>query len=140
MHVMTKLETILDDAKTIAVVGISSNPERISHIVARYLQDAGFRVIPVNPGHKRLLDTTCYPDLLTIPEEITIDIVDVFRRPEHTADVVEQVVERARRTGQRPLVWTQIGVSSDEAMAVAKAADLPYVANACTMATHKRMA
>jgi uncharacterized protein len=128
---------VLSSAKTIAVVGISSNPSRISHVVATYLKDAGYTVIPINPGHKELLDVPCYPDLTSVPADVSIDVVDIFRRPEFTAGVVAQVAERASRTGNRPVVWTQIGVSSPEAQQAASDAGLPYIANTCTMAVHK---
>ncbi len=128
---------VLRDATTIAVVGISSNPERISHVVARYLQQAGYEIVPVNPGHKHLLGVACYPDISAIPDDIHLDIVDIFRKPEHTAEMVRLVAERAERTGNRPVVWTQLGVSSDEAAQIATGAGLPYVTNECTMATHR---
>ena len=133
------LKTALEDARTIAVVGCSPRATRTSHRIARYLQDAGYTVIPVNPHHDELLGVPCYPDLLSIPEDTEIDIVNVFRQPRFTEGVVQDAVDRSERTRERPLIWTQLGVSSREAQALAAAHDLPYVANRCIMVEHARL-
>ncbi len=129
----------LQSARTIAVVGCSKRPTRTSHKIARYLQEAGYRVIPVNPYAEELLGERCYPDVQGIPEEVGVDIVNVFRRPEHTAAMVEDAAARAEATGTKPLVWTQLGVSSTEAQALAEEAGLPYVKNRCIMVEHARL-
>lgn len=126
----------LRSAQTIAVVGCSPRGFQTSHRIARYIQDAGIRMVPVNPNHDEILGERAYPDLASIPEDVEIDIVDVFRRPEHTAGVVRDAAERAEQTGQRPLIWTQIGVHSAEAERLAEEAGLPYVANRCLMVDH----
>lgn len=130
------LSAVLRSARTIAVVGCSPRGFQTSHRIARYIQNAGFQMIPVNPNHDEILGETAYPDLVSIPDDVEIDIIDVFRRSEYTADVVRDAADRAARTGNRPVVWTQIGVHSAEAAALADEADLPYVADRCLMVDH----
>ena len=127
---------ILEGATTVAVVGCSPRGFQTSHRIARYIQEAGLTMIPVNPHHDEILGETCYPDLVSIPDDIEVDIVDVFRRSEFTADVVRDAADRAERTDNRPVVWTQIGVHSEEAERLAGEAGLPYIANRCLMVDH----
>ncbi len=137
---MHSFQKILAEAKTIAVVGCSNNPARTSNSIARYLIGEGYNVIPVNPGHKEILGRPCYPAVSEIPAETKIDIVNIFRRPAHTAAMVEDVVKRIKETGEKPVIWTQIGVSSKEAERLATAADLPYIKNRCILVEHSRYA
>ena len=137
---MNNFEEILNTAQHIAVVGCSDNPARTSNSIARYLISAGFTVIPVNPNHAEVLGQTCYPSVQDIPEDINIDIVNIFRRPAHTADMVRDVLARVAKTGEKPVIWTQIGVSSREAQQLAEEADLPYIKNRCILVEHSRMA
>jgi predicted CoA-binding protein len=132
------LKAALEGARTVAVVGCSPRATRTSHRIARYLQDAGYVVVPINPHHDELLGVPCYPDLLHIPEDTEIDIVNVYRQPRFTEGVVQDAVDRNERTGERPLVWTQLGVSSRAAQELAAEHDLPYVANRCIMVEHAR--
>jgi predicted CoA-binding protein len=131
--------TVLDTAETIAVVGCSATPTRTSHKIARYLQERGYRIVPVNPNYDAVLGETCYPDLPSVPADIEIDIVDIFRAPKHTADMVRSAIERVKQTGQRPVIWTQLGVSSSEAEELAAEADLPYVRNRCVKIEYDRL-
>ena len=133
---MSDLASLLDDARTIAIFGASSKRYRTSHHVAAYLQGVGYRIVPVNPNYTTVLGERCYPDLAAVPDDVALDIVDIFRRSAHTADAVRQVIAYAERTGRRPVVWTQLGVHAPEAERLAEAAGLPYVADACTMAVH----
>ncbi|MFW5973051.1 MAG: CoA-binding protein [Bacteroidota bacterium] len=127
----------LQSARTIAVVGCSGHSGRTSHSIARYLLSNDIEVIPVNPNYEEILGLTCYPDLHHIPEEIRIDIVNIFRRPAFTKDVVEMTAEFAKQRGYRPLIWTQLGVSTREAEQLAEAHELPYVRNRCIMVEHR---
>ncbi|MEM1057008.1 MAG: CoA-binding protein [Bacteroidota bacterium] len=127
-------------ARTIAIVGCSPRAFQTSHRIAQYLQEAGFRIVPVNPYHDEILGEVAYPDLQSIPDGLEIDIVNIFRRSEHTAGVVRDAIERAARTGHQPLIWTQLGVHSDEAEALAEEAQLPYVAERCIMVDHRTLA
>ncbi|MEO0557581.1 MAG: CoA-binding protein [Bacteroidota bacterium] len=130
------LETVLASARTIVVVGCSPRGFQTSHRIARYIQNVGIRMIPVNPHQEEILGERCYPDVQSIPEDVEIDIVDIFRRSEFTEGVVNDVAERASETGQRPVIWTQLGVHSEEAEQAAEEAGLPYVANRCLMVDH----
>ena len=88
---------ILGDSRTIAVVGLSSNPDRPSNEVAEFLQSKGYRIVPVNPKETEVLGERAYPSLLDVPEEIRIDVVDVFRRAEDTPEIAEQAVARGAK-------------------------------------------
>ncbi|MEF8817731.1 MAG: CoA-binding protein [Salinibacter sp.] len=131
--------TILDTADTIAVVGCSTTPTRTSHKIARYLQARGYRVVPVNPNYDAVLGEPCYPDLPSIPAGVELDVVDIFRRPEHTADMVRSAIARTEQTGEQPVIWTQLGVSSPEAKELAEEAGLPYVRNRCIKIEYDRL-
>ena len=130
------IAAVLRDARTIAVVGCSPRGFQTSHRIARYIQDAGIRMVPVNPHHDEVLGEAAYPSLDAIPDDVEVDVVDVFRRPEFVPDVVRDAAARAERTGRRPVIWTQIGVHSPEAQRLAGEAGLPYVADRCLMIDH----
>lgn len=136
---MSDVESILANAKTIAVVGLSPRPTRTSHKIARYLQQVGYRIIPVNPFHEEVLGEKSYPSLDAIPDEEIIDIVDIFRRPSHAVDVVQDAIKRKGRTGRSPVIWTQIGVSSADAETLATSNGFEYVRNRCTLVVHSSM-
>lgn len=133
---MNSFIDILKAAKNIAVVGCSPNPARTSNAIARYLIGAGYTVIPVNPNHTEILGQVSYPDLQSIPADVQVDIVNVFRRPAHTEGVVQDTLERIKTTGESPVIWTQIGVSSRQAEELAEGAGLTYVKNRCIMVEH----
>lgn len=114
------IEESLKNSRTIAVVGISPRPERPSHYVAKYLQEQGYRIIPVNPLIKEVLGEKCYPDLKSVQEPV--DIVDIFRRSELVRPIVEEAIEiRAK------YIWMQDGVINEEAKAIANASGIPVV-------------
>jgi len=123
---------ILDDARTVAVVGISHKEGRDSHKVARYLKEKGYRVIPVNPKYKEVLGEPCYPDLKSVPH--AIDIVDIFRRN----DAIPAVVDEAIEVGAR-CVWMQLGLCHNGAADRAREAGLDVVMNKCSKIEHMRM-
>jgi predicted CoA-binding protein len=125
---------LLTSARTIAVVGLSDKPERDSNEVARYLQANGYRVIPVNPALPEVLGERSYPSLAEVPAQLTLDIVDVFRRSDQVGPVVEAAI--ARGVGA---VWMQLGVSNAEAAAAAEARGIPVVENLCIMQQHRRL-
>jgi uncharacterized protein len=122
---------ILKKYKTIAVVGLSSNPMRPSHEVSEYMQSAGYRIIPVNPNETEVLGEKSYAGLEDVPEKI--EIVDIFRRTEE----VPAVVESAVRIGAK-VVWMQLGIESQEAAEKARAAGLVVVEDACILIEHKK--
>jgi len=119
-----RIETILYGSKTVAVVGISDKPDRPSHGVAKYLQERGFRVIPVNPLLTEVLGEKSYKSLSEIPERV--DLVDVFRK---SADV-PPIAEEAVRIGAR-FFWMQEGVGSDRAREILDAAGIPWIMDRC---------
>ena len=127
-----RLRTILTEARTIAVVGLSSSPYRASHGVARYLQNHGYRIIPVNPHETEVLGERAYPTILDVPEKI--DVVDVFRRSEYTIDVAEDSVKAGAK-----VLWLQSGIVNDEAQRVAQEAGLDVVMDACIKIEHQRL-
>jgi predicted CoA-binding protein len=130
----TQLRSLLERARTIAVVGCSPKPERDSHRVAGFLQSAGYRVIPVNPIADEILGERAYPDLGSIPGETPLDIVDVFRRPEHVPAVVDAVLGRGAGA-----LWLQLGCSHPESEARARAAGLEVVSDRCIKIEHRRL-
>ena len=117
--------------KTIAIVGLSSNTARPSNGVASYLQKHGFRVIPVNPAEQEILGEKCYPDLLSIPAEINIDVVDIFRRSQDVLPIVEQAITRKPQ-----YVFMQEGVINDEAAAIAEKAGIKVIMDKCIKKVH----
>jgi predicted CoA-binding protein len=125
-------EEILRGARTIAVVGASPDPSRMSHGVMRYLQRVGYRCIPVNPNAGEVLGERCYPLLADVPEPI--DLVDVFRRAEYCAGVAREAAAAGA-----PALWLQLGLRSAEARDVAETAGMEYVEDACTAVVHRRL-
>ncbi len=126
------LKAILGDARTIAVVGLSSKPWRDSYRIARYLQDHGYRIVPVNPKETEVLGEQAYPSLLDVP--IPIDAVDVFRRSEHTPDIARQAVAVGAK-----VLWLQLDIVNDEARTIAEEAGLDVVMGVCIMVEHHRL-
>ncbi len=126
------LRRILADCRTIAVVGLSADWYRPSFFAAKYLQEHGYRIVPVNPRYEEILGERCWPSLAAIPHPV--DMVDVFRR---TADV-PPIAREAVAIGARCL-WQQLGVVSDEADAIARAAGLDSVADRCVKIEHARL-
>lgn len=123
---------ILATSKTIAVVGLSNNPERPSHEVASYLQDEGYRIIPVNPRISETVGVKAYPSLHDIPEPV--DVVQIFRRPEHVPLIVDDAIAIGAK-----VVWMQLGIVHEEAAARARAAGLRVVLNTCMATTHSAL-
>ena len=115
---MDLVEEQLRNSKTIAVVGLSPNPDRDSHRVSAYLQSQGYRIIPVNPTVDEVLGEKSYPDLTSVPEPI--DMVDIFRRSELVMPVVEEAVQVGAR-----YIWMQDGVVNEEAAEKARAGWYP---------------
>jgi len=126
------LETIYSPAMTIAVVGLSPNPDRESHSIALYLQEQGYRVIPVNPKAEEILGERSYPSLRDIPEPV--DVVQVFRRPEAVPTIVEDAIAIGAN-----VVWMQVGIVHEAAAEHARQAGLQVVMNTCMRATHRRL-
>ena len=117
--------------RTIAVVGLSPKPERASHDVARYLLSQGYKIIPVNPVQEEILGLKCYPNLSAIPEPV--DLVDVFRRPEHCPPIAKEAVAIGAKA-----LWLQLGIANDEAARIASDGGLLVVMDRCIKIEHGR--
>jgi predicted CoA-binding protein len=129
---MPSVLELLRTSRTIAVVGLSSKRWRPSYGVSEYMQRAGYRIIPVNPGETEVLGEKSYAGLEEVPEKV--DIVDVFRRSEFVPEIVEQAI----RIGARA-VWLQEGVVHEEAAAKARAAGLMVVMDRCILKEHRKL-
>jgi predicted CoA-binding protein len=127
-----ELRSILRASHTVAVVGLSSKPTRPSFGVAWYLQDKGYRIVPVNPNETEVLGERAFASLLDV--DVPIDAVDVFRRAEHTPEVARQAV----RVGAKVL-WLQEGVVNEEAFRIATEGGLDVVMGACMMRERERL-
>lgn len=121
---MRSAREILEEARVIAVVGCSDSPSRDSYRIAAYLQRQGYRIIPVNPTIESALGERAYPDLQSVPE--TVDLVNVFRRPEAVPDVVEDAIASGA-----PAIWLQLGVGNDAAEERARQAGLDVISDQC---------
>ena len=124
--------SLLETSRRIAVVGCSPKPDRDSHAIAKYLIDAGYDVVPVNPGQDSILGRKCYPDVKSIPGGV--DIVDIFRSPEHVPPVVEDAIEAGAKA-----VWLQLGVGNEEAEERAIEAGLTVVSERCILVVHRAL-
>lgn len=127
-----EIAAILKRYKTVAVVGLSSDPARPSFQVAQYLQQHGYRIIPVNPACQEILGEKCYPSLQDIP--FPVEVVDVFRRVE----AVPAIVAEAIAIGAR-VVWLQLGLISEEAARQARSAGLEVVMDRCMKVEHAHL-
>jgi predicted CoA-binding protein len=125
------IDQLLATTKTIAVVGLSDNPGRASHHVAGYMQQQGYRIIPVNPSVQEVLGEKSYASLHEIPEPV--DMVDVFRKPDAVPAIVADAIAIKAKS-----VWLQEGIVHNEAAAQAEAAGLTVVQNKCLLKEHAR--
>ena len=126
------LRRILSECRTVAMVGLSANWYRPSYFAAKYLQEHGFRVIPVTPRYEEVLGEKCYPALDAIP--VPVDVVDCFRR----AEEIPAIAEAAVAIGARVL-WMQLGIRNEEAVARAEAAGLEVVQDRCMKIEYARL-
>ena len=127
-----KMREILSEAKTIAVVGHSDKPHRTSYQIAQYLRQAGYDVYPVNPTVDEIDGETSYATLADVP--VDIDIVNVFRRSEHLADVVDDAIEVGAKA-----IWAQLGVEDEAAQTTAIEAGIHMTSNRCIKVEHRRL-
>ncbi len=127
-----EIRTILNSYKTVAVVGLSSNPDKASYRVAEYLKNHGYRIIPVNPNVDRVLGEKSYPDLKSVP--LPVDIVDIFRRPEAIPAIVDDAIGiRAK------VIWMQLGLYDEESARKARQAGLQVVQSRCMERENMKM-
>jgi len=123
------LKKILTKSRNIAIVGLSPKENRPSYQVAVYLQEAGYTIIPVNPGHESILGESCYPDLQTIPAKV--DVVNIFRRSDHVVPIVQDAVKIGAA-----VIWMQLGIVNTHAAEIAEQAGMTVVMNRCIKIDH----
>ena len=129
-----ELRVLLGRAKTVAVVGLSSKPDRPSLSVAAYLQEHGYRIVPVNPNETEVVGEPAYPSLLDIPSDVIVDVVDVFRRGEETPEVARDAVAIGAK-----VLWLQDGIVNEEAYRIASEAGLDVIMGVCIRRTKQRL-
>ncbi|MPZ79524.1 MAG: CoA-binding protein [Actinophytocola sp.] len=129
---LSVIERLVRESRTVAVVGLSGNPGRPSFGVARYLRQAGLRIFPVNPALSSWQGLPAYATLADLPEPV--DIVDVFRRPEHVPDIAREAVSAGAGA-----LWLQLGVISEEGAALAAAGGLDVVMDRCLAVEHREV-
>ncbi len=127
-----EMTQFLTQVKTIAVVGLSDDPARISYEVAAYLQAQGYEIVPVNPNARMVLGRPAKPSLRDVSDEV--DVVDVFRKSEAVSDIVDDAIAIGAKG-----IWLQLGISDHEAEKRAKDAGLFVVSNRCLMVEHRRL-
>jgi predicted CoA-binding protein len=127
-----QVKQILLDTKTIAVVGMSTRPDRPAHDVPKYLKEHGYRVIPVNPNATEILGERAYPNLRSIPREIQIDTVQIFLHSEDVPPVVEDAIAIGAK-----VIWMQEGVRHEQAAMRAQEAGLQVIQDRCMRAAHR---
>ena len=132
MSTIAQLRRILKNNHTIAIVGLSADWYRPSYFAAKYMQEHGYQVIPVNPKYTEILGEKCYPDLKSIPEKI--DIVDVFRKSSDCAPIAKEAVAIGAK-----VLWLQLGVENDEAKEIAEKAGVEFVQNRCVKIEYARL-
>jgi predicted CoA-binding protein len=137
-----QIREILQNYRTIAVIGLSQDPHKDSHHVAAYMKHYGYRIIPVNPSAQEILGEKSYPSLLDIPEETqkTIEVVNVFRRSEDVPQIVEQAINLKKKLGKPLVIWMQLGIVNEQAAQKARDAGLVVVMDRCLMVEHRRLA
>jgi len=132
LSTIAELRRILKNNHTIAVVGLSADWYRPSYFAAKYMQEHGFRIIPVNPKYDEILGEKCYPNLKAIPD--SVDIVDVFRKPDDCVPIAEDAVAIGAK-----VLWLQLGVVNEEAARVAMAGGLEVVMDRCVKIEYARL-
>ena len=132
---MTRVDStqVLNDCRTLAVVGLSANPGRVSHSVCAYMVDHGYRIIGVNPNYPEVFGETCHPSLTDMPTEVRgeVELVVVFRRPEEVPELLGECADLGLKK-----VWLQLGVASAEALDIAEKRELEIVEEQCLMVVH----
>ena len=131
LALLQQIRDVLQNNAVIAVVGLSPKPERPSNQVAQYMLTAGYRIIPINPGHHQILGQPCCPDLLSVPENV--DIVNIFRRSEQVLSVVQDAI-----TKKAKVIWMQEGIVNEEAARLAREQGLLVIMDRCIKVDHQQ--
>ena len=125
-------QEILESCHVVAIVGLSSNVERPSNHVGSYLKSQGYKIIPINPGEKVILEEVCYPNLTSVPDKV--DVVDIFRRSEEVMPIINEALQIGAKA-----VWMQEGVLNEDAAQKARSAGLKVVMDRCMFKEHARL-
>jgi predicted CoA-binding protein len=133
---VAQINRLLGTAKTIVIVGLSSDRQKASYFVAGYLQDEGYRIVPVNPKAETILGEKVYPDVASIP--FPVDLIDIFRPPQEIDEIVTQAIARKEKGIDSPAIWMQLRLTNLPAAERAQAAGLTVVADKCVKMEHGR--
>lgn len=133
----SELRMIFEKFHTIAVYGMSKNPEKPAHTVPAYLGSRGFQIIPVNPSAATILNRPSYPNLQSVPE--SIDVVEVFRPSAEALTIVQEAVERKKERGDIAVIWLQEGIKNDDAKRLAEEHGITFVQDMCMYREHRRL-
>lgn len=133
-----KIKDILKKYKVIAIVGLSRNPNKDSYLVAQYLINHGYKIVPINPNAKEILGIKCYPSLEDLPDNIKniIEIIDIFRPSEEVEEIVNQAIKIKSVFGKPYVIWMQLGISNDRAVEKAKDHGFIVIQNRCIKIEH----
>ena len=134
MNEPERIRRALESARTVAVVGCSPNPSRASHAIARFLAEQGYRVVPINPGHREILGLRCFRSLSEVPDEVEIDIVDVFRRSDFVGPIADEAIARGVK-----FFWMQLGVVDRDAVRRLEGAGIGVAMDRCILVDHERL-
>lgn len=136
-----QITEILEKYKVIAVIGLSKDPEKMSYKVSSYMQQHGYRIIPVNPFVDEVFGEKSFKTLLDIPVEIqkTIEIVNIFRRSENIPPIVEQVIDLKTKVGRPFVIWMQLGIVNEQAAESLRRSGLVVVMDNCLMIAHQNL-
>lgn len=135
------IEKILAEYRTVAVVGLSADPSKYSHVVAEFLQSKGWRIVPVNPNVEEVLGEKSYKSLVDLPEFVQkeVEVVDVFRRSEDVPPIMDQAIQLKEKNGKPYVVWMQLGIVNEEAAARAHKVGLTVVMDKCMKVEVQRL-
>lgn len=135
------IRKVLEEYETVAVVGLSGDPSKYSHIVAKYLQSKDWHIIPVNPTVKEVLGEKSYPSLLDLPPDLQakIEVVDIFRRSEDVPPIVDQAIQLRQKNGKPYVIWMQLEIINEEAAKRAREAGMTVIMNKCMKMETERL-
>ena len=128
----TSIKSILENSKTIAVVGCSSNPEKAANRIPKYMKDHGYKIIPINPNSENVLEEKSYKSILDVKE--SVDVVDIFRPSEDCLEVVKEAIKIKPK-----VIWMQSGIINDEARKLAEQHGIKVVMDKCLMVEHRKL-
>jgi hypothetical protein len=124
----------LDSVKTIAIIGLSDKPDRPSYQVAQYLINQGYKIIPINPNITEVFGQKSYPNISSVPKDIPIDIIDIFRKSEEIIPVIQEIID----SGRQSIIWLQEGIDNPDAISLAQSHGFEITSGICLMKFHQQ--